>query len=79
MHQGRAGSSVRAYVLSPSPRDCSPPGSAVHGILQASILEQITISYSWIFLTQGSNPSLLHCRQILYRRATREALVLLRR
>ena len=28
-----------------------------------------------IFLTQGSNPGLLHCRQILYCWATREALL----
>ena len=26
--------------------DCSPPGSSVHGILQARILEQVAISYS---------------------------------
>ena len=26
--------------------DCSPPGSSVHGILQARILEWVTISYS---------------------------------
>ena len=28
------------------PMDCSPPGSSVHGILQARILEQIAISFS---------------------------------
>ena len=27
-------------------RDCSPPGSSVHGILQASILEWVAISFS---------------------------------
>ena len=50
-----------------SPMDCSPPGSSVqgdspgkntgvgcHALLQG------------IFPTQGSNPGLLHCRQILY-------------
>ena len=26
--------------------DCSPPGSSVHGILQARILEWVAISYS---------------------------------
>ena len=47
--------------------DCSPPGSSVHGILQARILEWVAISFSrGIFLTQGSNPGLLHCRQSLY-------------
>ena len=44
--------------------DCSPPGSSVHGILQARILEWVAISFSrGIFQTQGSNPGLLH-RQV---------------
>ena len=33
------------------PMDCSPPGSSVHGILQATILEWIAISFS-----RGSSP-----------------------
>ena len=38
------------------PMDCTLPGSCVHGILQARILEWIAISFSrGIFLTQGSN------------------------
>ena len=41
--------------------DCSSPDSSVHGILQARILEWVAISFS-----RGSNPSLLHFRQILY-------------
>ena len=28
------------------PKDCSPPGSSVHGILQAGILEWVAISFS---------------------------------
>ena len=49
------------------PMDCSLPGSSIHGILQARILEWVAISFSrGIFLTQGSNPGLLHCRQTLY-------------
>ena len=49
------------------PIDCSPPGSSVHGILQVRILEWVAISFSGgILPTQGSNPGLLHCRQILY-------------
>ena len=39
----------------------APPGSSVHGILQARILEWVAISSSrGIFPTQGSNPHLLH-------------------
>ena len=50
-----------------NPMDCSLPGSSVHGIFQARILEWVGISFSkQIFLTQGLNPGLLHCRQILY-------------
>ena len=40
---------------------CSPPGSSVHGILQARILEWAAVSSSGlqgIFPTQGSNPYL---------------------
>ena len=54
------------------PKDCSLPGSCVHGILQARILEWVAMPFSR-FLTQGSNPSLLHCRQILDCLSTREA------
>ena len=49
------------------PMDCSPPGSSVHGILQARILEWLaTPSSRGSSSTQGSNPGFLHCRQILY-------------
>ena len=42
------------------PMDCTPPGSSVHGILQARILEWIAISFfRGIFPTQGLNPCLL--------------------
>ena len=30
------------------PMDCSPPGSSVHGILQAGILEWVAIPLSWV-------------------------------
>ena len=43
-----------------NPINCRPPGSSVHGILQARILEWVTTpSPRGIFLTQGSNQSLL--------------------
>ena len=49
------------------PMDCQPPGSSVHGILQAKILEWVCHSLlQELFPTQGSNLSLLPCRQILY-------------
>ena len=49
------------------PMYCSPLGSSVHGILQAGILGMGSHSFlQRIFPTQGSNPGLPHCRQILY-------------
>ena len=43
------------------PMNCSPPGSSVHEILQARILESVVVpSLQGIFLTQGLNLCLLH-------------------
>ena len=40
-----------------NPMDCGLPGSSVHGIFQARILEWVAIFYSrGIFLSQGSKP-----------------------
>ena len=53
--------------LTRDPIDHSLPGSTVHGILQARILEWAAMpSSKGIFPTQGLNPGLLHCSQILY-------------
>ena len=50
-----------------SPVDCSLPGSSVHGIFPGKNTRVGCHSLrQMIFLTQGSNPSLLPCRQILY-------------
>ena len=46
--------------------DCSPPGSSVHGILQARTGVGLHSLLQGIFPTQGSNLGLLHCRQTLY-------------
>ena len=65
-------SNAHACVVSQScltfcdPMDCSPPGSSVHGVLQARILEWIVIAFlQGIFLNQGPNLHLwhfLHCQ-----------------
>ena len=49
------------------PMDSSLPGSSVHEIFQAIKLEWATIPFSRgsICLTQGSNPGLQHCEQML--------------
>ena len=51
------------------PTDCSLPGSSVHGIFQAGILEWLPCPPPEDFLNQGLNLCLLHllnCRRILY-------------
>ena len=47
------------------PMDCSPPGSSAHRAFQARILE-LPFPSPGDLPNQGSNPDLLHCRQILY-------------
>ena len=45
--------------------DCSLPGSSAHGLFQARMLKWVVSPLQFlqgIFPTQGSNPSLLHCR-----------------
>ena len=49
-----------------NPMDCSLPGSSVHGILQAKVLEWVAVSFHRQFSTQESNLGFLHCRQIFY-------------
>ena len=59
---------VRSCLTLCDPMDCSPPGSFVHGIFQARILEWVAIPFS----RGSSHPrnqtpgSLLYCRRILY-------------
>ena len=48
------------------PLDCSLPGSSVHGILQARILEWVAIPFSKHLLDPGIEPGSPACRQILY-------------
>ena len=59
---------VAQSCLTPcDPMDCNPPGTSAHGyspgkntgVGSHSLLQVI-------FPTQGSNPGLLHCRQIVY-------------
>ena len=49
------------------PMDCSPPGSSVHGDSPGKNTGVgCHAIFQAIFPTQGLNPGLLHCRQILY-------------
>ena len=50
------------------PMDCSLPSSSVHGIFPGkSTGVDCHFLLQRIFPTQGSNPGLPHCRQMLYR------------
>ena len=56
-----------------NPLDCSPPGSSVHGVFSGKNTGMgCHFLLQGIFLTQGSNPHLLHCRRFLYHSTTRE-------
>ena len=39
-----------------NPVDCSPPGSSVHGILQAKILEWVAMPFSRALPDSGTEP-----------------------
>ena len=42
-------SEVAQLCLTPSdPMDCSPPGSSIHGIFQARVLEWGAIAFAWV-------------------------------
>ena len=57
---------IQFCLLLLDPMDPSPPGSSVHGILQARILEWVATSTPGDLPDTGSNPGLPHHRQILY-------------
>ena len=70
-----------------NPMDCSAPGSPAFTISWSLLQFMSSVSVmptnhliffcplllQGIFLTQGSNPSSLHCRSVLYHLATRKA------
>ena len=41
-----AAKSLQSYPTISNPMDCSPPGSTIHGVLQARVLEWGTIAFS---------------------------------
>ena len=50
-----------------NPMDCSPPGSSIHGVSPGQNTGVgCHALLQGIFLTQGSNPGLPHCRRVLY-------------
>ena len=47
---------AQSYLTLCDPMDCSPPGSSVHGISQARILEWVAISFSGDLPDSGIKP-----------------------
>ena len=65
--QGKESEVTESCPTLSDPMDCSLPGSSVHGIFQARVMQWVAISFSrGILPTQGTNPGLPHCRQTLY-------------
>ena len=59
---------MKVKVTQLCPTLCDPMDYTAHGILQARILAWVAFPFSrGIFPTQGLNPGLPHCGQILYK------------
>ena len=58
---------AQLYPTLCDPKDCSPPGSSVHGILQARILEWLAVPFSR-GASRPRDQTLVSCtgKQILY-------------
>ena len=65
---------AQSYPALCNPMDCSLPGSSIRGIFQAILGCHFLLQ--GIFLTQRSNPGLLHCRQMLNRLSHQESSTL---
>ena len=52
---------AQSYLTLCNPIDCSPPGSSVHGILQARILEWVAMPSFWGF-SQPRDQTQVSCR-----------------
>ena len=50
---------VKSHSTLCNSMDCNPPGSSVHEIFQARILEWVATSYQGVFPTQGLKPHLM--------------------
>ena len=67
--------SLQSCLTSCNPMDHNPPGSSVHGSLQARILSELLCPPAGVFSAQGLNPHLLGLLhwQAVFARAPREA------
>ena len=75
LHHHMPGVRARSCPTLRDPMDCSPPGSSVHGISQAGILEWVAI-FSFRGSCQTRDQACVSCivRWVIYRCATGEAV-----
>ena len=46
---------AQSYLTPSDPMNCSPPGSSVHGIFQARVLEWGAIAFSELLFLESTN------------------------
>ena len=49
MWKAAAAKSLQSCPTLSDPMDCSPPGSSIHGIFQARVLEWVAIAFSEVY------------------------------
>ena len=75
-HQKESESEVTQSCLTLcNPMDCSPPGSSIHGIFQARILEWIAILFSRASFQPRDRTQVLHITGRLYTLWARESII----
>ena len=58
---------AQSYLTLSDPMDCSPPGSSVHGIFQARVLEWGAIAFSDFYcLGKAKNPGRYQCEVVVF-------------
>ena len=70
---------TQSCLATPDPVDCSPPGSSVHGILQARVLEWVAIPFSRINSLHVSKSSIFMKNKYIFqnnKKIQRNGLVL---
>ena len=67
---------AQSWLTLCDPMDCSLPGSSINGIFPGKNTGVgCHFLLQGIFLTQGLNPDLPHCRQTLYRLSHQEDII----
>ena len=58
---------TQSNLILSDPMDCSPPGSSVHRIFQARVLEWGAIAFSYFYcLGKAKNPGRYQCEVVVF-------------